>query len=54
MHFMAHYPNSSLDEVHWANEVCKYTNTKLNSVTIDPLNSGYSLMNQSFRQRNLI
>ena len=47
--FCAHYPNSSLDEVHWANEVCKYTGTKLNSVTIDPLNSGYSLMESIFQ-----
>lgn len=41
--FCAHYPNSSLDETKWAKIVTDAINVPLQKVTIDPLNSGWSI-----------
>ena len=47
--FCAHYPNSSLDETKWAKIVTDAINVPLQKVTIDPLNSGWSI-NDAFYQ----
>ena len=41
--FCAHYPGSSLDETKWARIVTDDVNIPLEEVTIDPLNSGWSI-----------
>ena len=47
--FCAHYPESSLDETKWAKIVTDAINVPLQKVTIDPLNSGWSI-NDAFYQ----
>ena len=47
--FCAHYPGSSIDETKWASVVTDALNIPLQKVTIDPLNSGWSL-NDAFYQ----
>ena len=41
--FCAHYPGSSLDEIKWARILTNAVNVPLQEVTIDPLNSGWSI-----------
>ena len=41
--FCAHYPGSSLDETRWARIVTDAVNIPLQEVTIDPLNSDWSI-----------
>ena len=41
--FCAHYPGSSLDETKWARILTNAVNVPLQEVTINPLNSGWSI-----------
>ena len=45
--FTSHFPNSSLDELHWAKKAIEGTDVKLNIVTLDSENIGYEDLSQA-------
>ncbi len=47
--FCAHYPDSSLDETKWARIVTNELNIPLQEVTIDSLNSGWSIQDALYQ-----